>query len=919
MNTLVFNGSWHAAACFLLALAAAAAVLVFYRRETRHNRHALAKALPWLRACSVFLLVLMLSSPTLRQTRTLGSPSKLSVFVDCSQSMGTADREMETVRKLALARNLQWLDSPSELTSSGTVAELLSTACRLTRSALNTPQIDDELLRKTSTAFLSQLTAARKHAEDGSFSAAELKAVDQTLLTPLGQFAARKQRTPAPMASPPKEFMALLDAADRWQRTATQKVEAAAITQAGGARKVAAALERVSEASRLERVRAMLLDGGREGMLSRLAKNFDIELLGLTDAGVRLLWRSADALDASACVFPGPESTSTNIGSAILERLTGASSHSKTAPATSAGQSRSAAILFTDGRHNAQGSPVDAAKRLMDAGVPLYCIGVGSSVRPADLAISDVEAPGTVFFEDRVSGWITIKDDITPGQPFEVDITSAGKTLWKKSMTTSQQGPLKVPFDFEIKGLVSASLANSHARHSVVPLACKASVTVLPQEHEPRNNTSDFLVRATTVKRRLLLLDGRPRWETRYIRNLYERDPQWTVNCLLVDAPGAPPMQRGTVPGSFPSEATLLDEYDMVILGDLANGILSDAELTWLCNFVTKRGGGLLLLDGQRHELAGYAQTPLSELLPVAFPQNGRGDSEAVAEALLLTDSGRRTAALKLDADAQNPDETWSGLPAPRRLSRAIPLPGSDVLIEAQTSSGRLPALVTRRQGAGNVAYMAFDESWRWRTGVAGKFQERFWSQLVNSIADPVFASSNDEISLDTDAFRYAPGATALIRARTKKSRPEDAIKGSVWRNGVKVGSLDLVADPSRKGVFTGKTAPLEAGVYDFGLDEARGASGADLKIRFEVQSEEKGELAELTLDETLLNQMADASHGHYLREENAKALFELLHPLETGQVVTWETPLAQGYPWFCVVILLLSIEWMLRKRVGLV
>ena len=45
-----------------------------------------------------------------------------------------------------------------------------------------------------------------------------------------------------------------------------------------------------------------------------------------------------------------------------------------------------------------------------------------------------------------------------------------------------------------------------------------------------------FRLRAVTQKRRILLLDGRSRWETRYLRNMFERDEQWEINTVIAGA-----------------------------------------------------------------------------------------------------------------------------------------------------------------------------------------------------------------------------------------------------------------------------------------------------------------------------------------------------------------------------------------------
>jgi hypothetical protein len=79
------------------------------------------------------------------------------------------------------------------------------------------------------------------------------------------------------------------------------------------------------------------------------------------------------------------------------------------------------------------------------------------------------------------------------------------------------------------------------------------------------------------------------------------------------------------------------------------------------------------------------------------------------------------------------------------------------------------------------------------------------------------------------------------------------------------------------------------------------------------------GELAELSLNEELLKRIAAESGGKYLREEFSAQLREMVASLETGRVVETETVLWQSYWWFSAVLLLLSLEWILRKRLGLV
>ena len=127
------------------------------------------------------------------------------------------------------------------------------------------------------------------------------------------------------------------------------------------------------------------------------------------------------------------------------------------------------------------------------------------------------------------------------------------------------------------------------------PLAGEASTS---------NNEAPLRLAAIVQRQKVLLLDGRSRWETRYLRNLFERDEQWDVNAILA-GPGVQQQEllRGPEAGQFPENRDQLFGYDLIVLGELELALLSAAEQRWLRNFVELRGGGLILIDGQRGTL----------------------------------------------------------------------------------------------------------------------------------------------------------------------------------------------------------------------------------------------------------------------------------------------------------------------------
>ena len=98
------------------------------------------------------------------------------------------------------------------------------------------------------------------------------------------------------------------------------------------------------------------------------------------------------------------------------------------------------------------------------------------------------------------------------------------------------------------------------------------------------------------------------------------------------------------------------------------------------------------------------------------------------------------------------------------------------------------------------------------------------------------------------------------------------------------------------------------------------GVPDSEIKARanFRVAAMDSGELTDLGCDEPLLRQLAANANGAYFREENLGDVVAQIAPLSSGHIIESETVLWQSYWWFSFVIGLLTAEWILRKRAGL-
>ena len=588
-------------------------------------------------------------------------------------------------------------------------------------------------------------------------------------------------------------------------------------------------------------------------------------------------------------------------------------------------EQQGAVVLFSDGQHNEGESPVEVAKVLGGRQMPVFTVGFGAQIKPRDLALMKVEAPDSAFVEDRVRGQLTLKDDMPEGQSFTASIKDGSRVLWERQLVTDGKGLRKVSFEFPLSEVAKERLKDQREGMEIsgIPLEMQVSLSQVNGEREVGNNDAGLRMRAVTQRRKILLLDGRPRWETRYLRNLFERDEQWEINTVIAGATARESgLARGNGPEQFPNDPALLQSYDLIIFGELPRSVFKEEELTWLSEFVSQRGGAIAFIDGSRGVLKSYAQTPLGALLPVEWKGNPvRGQ----VTRLVLSDRAQALAPFALVPEKIQNADLWQHLGVPHWLSGATPLPGAEVLVEAEISGDakRVPAVVARPFGAGKVLYHAFDDSWRWRYEIADQYHVKYWNQVANWIAELPFAVRDKFISLDAGAITYRPGDSADLRVRLRdgegKPVTNSVVDAILYKDGARIATIRLAPDDNAGGLFRGRTAALEPGDYEVGVESVAIADrDARARTQFKVEPRETGELAQLNTNEELLRQIASVSGGQYLREEQLPRLLELLAPMSQGRVIERDTVLWQSYWWFLPLIGLLTIEWILRKRVGL-
>lgn len=911
-TTLRFVGDWPWWAGVGGAVALVGLVIWLYRPDVATTARWLRWTLPGLRAASVAMIALMLSGPVLHHRKVIGELSRLLLLVDDSRSMNLNDSSMDIGRKLRILQELKMIPPDAVKMELPRAGEALAEATALAQKAGASLNAESSDWNRILTDFSARMAEARELLPQGNLPRERVDAFTKELVDPSKEIERREMRQIDDRQKAAADLTRLAGIGDRWSRELAQVFQKELGT--GASSTVQQALQRFDTTPRWQRLQKFLLDGDKgKQLLEKLSETHDVQLLALNNGQVTKLWEPSAGVSTTPSGLPRPESETTDLAGP-LESVIGK---------TQGDNQHGAVVLFTDGQHNEGPSPIEAARILGGRQMPLFPVGFGSTARPRDLAVLKVEAPDSVYAEDHVRGQITLKDDMPAGMPFTVSIKDGDKVLWEQTLSSQGTYMRNVAFDFPLSEAAAARLKNDRTgvQRTGVPVELKVSVSAVAGDTQPENNSATLRVRAVTQKRKILLIDGRPRWESRYLRNMFERDEQWEINAAIAGMfKGESGFARGTQPGQFPGDLALLPTYDLIIFGEVPRDLLKPEEMQAMHDFVEKRGGAMVFIDGPRNVLRELADTPLGPLLPVDLKS---GTPAQKITKLTLSERAQSLAPFSLVSDRARNTELWQTLPVPHWVSGAPALPGSEVFVDADVAGTRVPAVVTRNFGAGRVLYQGFEDSWRWRYEVGDQYHVRYWNQMADWVAELPFAARDRFISLDAGAITYRPGESAELRVRLRDGQGRPVSNGVVdavlHRDGQRIASIRLAPEDNAGGLFRGHTAPLEPGQYEVTVESAAIAEQeAKARTSFKVEARATGELTQLSLNEDLLRQMAIAAGGQYFREENINRLVDALAPLSKGRVIESETVLWQSYWWFVPLVLLLGAEWFLRKRAGM-
>jgi uncharacterized membrane protein len=602
---------------------------------------------------------------------------------------------------------------------------------------------------------------------------------------------------------------------------------------------------------------------------------------------------AANAVDSFDASEPGGDQT--DIAASLISVLR-----------ESRSDSLAAVLLASDGIDTSARIDEQQMAEIAGFGVPVHTIPVGRALMPEDLELMSVVAPEQVLPNSTMSARVSIRHD------------QAGETRLKvydgEQLLASQPIALG-PDTNTTTAWVDLSIATPG------PHRLDYTLEASDGEQELRNNTRSSLVNVADENYRVLYFEGEPRWEYKFLRRAVQPDDELQIVSLLRVSPNKFYRQGIETPeqleDGFPATREELFAYDALIIGSVEAASLSPEQQQNVRDFVSERGGSLLMIAGPNGlGNGGWGQTVVGDVLPARLPPSTQSTFVRQKVPASMTPHGSDSQLLRLAADPDDNRQAWLNLPEVADYQRVGTLkPAAVVLLTVATVTDSLPLLATQPFGRGHSYILATGGTWRWQMSmpVEDQSHETFWRQLLRTLV----ASAPRSTSLAATDRTGVTGVALRAEFREEDFTPMQNIGVTAVVSHEDGATLNVGLEPSvaEPGIYHASFEPDTSGTwYVEAVAERDGepVSTARASIHHELG---QAEYFNIRSNPNLLQRIAEATGGRSLAIDEVDAVGDLLRYSSSGITEREYRPVWDALAVFLLLILLKAGEWLLRRR----
>lgn len=568
--------------------------------------------------------------------------------------------------------------------------------------------------------------------------------------------------------------------------------------------------------------------------------------------------------------------------------------------------------LISDGRDNAGGDVSAAIGLLRARQVPVWTACLGSDTDVRDAYLRARFGQNFLFAKQPGRLQVTVAQSGFDGFHANVHLYREDRHV-ESRQAVLRQGLVQIEFPIreDLRGLYQYTVR----------------MDPLPGEADPRNNERVLFARVVDQKTRILVVEARPHWDSKFLLRALQEDPNLEVTSIFYLTPSkvfavreqtsADTLEKEAdiLPLQMPRTREELYAYDCILLGKDMDTLLGAEELKMLRDYAGERGGGLVFFRGPAY----HGSSDLADLEPVAWDDDVLRDVP-----LQLTEEGQLSPIFSLDTP-QPADLVVRTLPAMTSFTRVRNEKSLAVVLATGQAPGvdarQLAALAYQRYGRGKVMTVSAGGMWRWSflpdslDALQGVYA-RLWAQIIRWLVFDSDFLPGQAITFRSERTTYQPGERVRFVIRTREV-PMDQYRPRITVRGPE-GEPEVIS-PTRieqTADFVAFFTPRAEGAYRAILDNNVGAPQQD-EARFTAYSDFE-ETRMVASDPGLMEHIARQTGGGTITLDQLDTLPERAREFAARAADTprlqdaWDNGLV-----LAGIVGMLGLEWLLRRARG--
>lgn len=553
-------------------------------------------------------------------------------------------------------------------------------------------------------------------------------------------------------------------------------------------------------------------------------------------------------------------------------------------------------LLVTDGNFTEGMNPLfsDELNQLK-----IYPIGVGDTSNTQDLLISEVKYNHIVYQNQATNiRALVASNGINPAK-VSVVLKNNGRILQAKDLQVGGMGKIS---DVEFRIIPDEKGIQQYT----------VELETLPTELNKENNTYSFSIEVLKDKIYVGLLASRPGYESKFLRHLLENQKEVKFKSSILK-------KNGRFFLSEPSE--MIDSLDVIIL---CNYPSTEPDITVSVNLfdqISARRIPIFMVSGENLQgsrykmIRNYFTIQSIKPAPVKIEtQVSPADKESISPIL------------DVFVNESDADFLWNKIP-PIQYSFSDIQFSQNIKIILKTTAGSinnqpgLPVMVAKDDNDGKGILLLGTGFWRWHFLMVEDSQYKdTWQQiLMNVIRWLDTASTAKNVILSSGKKSYSVGENIVLLTQVYDGAFQVINNASIQTDisGPSI-SFRLESEFSDPGTYQSSFLASVPGKYIIRAEAWRN----NLKIgedRLELVVDPLNtEFISTKQNHLFLRKLADKTGGIYVSEYDAGMITDILDIKSKITRQEEVIELWQYVPYLILIIILFSLEWIIRKRKGL-